>query len=120
MGDYQKEYVVTAASSAESLGSGELPVLGTPAVVAFSENCCQELARKLLVSGETTVGVQIQLEHLKASKIGGSVTVTARLTEQTTKLLSFEFTVSENQRCLARGTHQRAIVDVERFMSKIE
>lgn len=116
----EKDFLVQPSSSAQAMGSGDLEVLATPAVIAFGENTCKTMAKELLAVGQTTIGTQIQISHLKASKIGGSVKVKAHLNEQTNNLLTYGFDVFENEDCLARGTHQRAIVDVERFLSKLE
>lgn len=115
----EKDYLVKPEHSADTLNSGELAVLATPAVVAFAENTCQTLAKGLLTSGQTTVGTYIQITHLKASKIGGSVSVKVQLNEQTNGSLTYEFEVFEKEVCLAKGSHKRAIVDIERFMSRL-
>ena len=115
----EKDYLVEPQFSAQAMGSGELAVLATPAIVAFAENTCQKIAQEFLTSQETTVGVFLDVKHLRASTIGGYVKVKARLIERTDTILTYDFEVFENETCLAKGTHRRAIVEIERFMSKL-
>lgn len=113
------EFVPTAELSALNMGSGDLDVLATPAVVAYAENVCKELIRPSLAEGETTVGTQIELSHLRASKIGVPVTVSVRLTERTNQTVNFIFEAIVDGNIVAKGNHQRAVVEQARFLSRL-
>ena len=72
---HQEEFQVTSDMSALSLGSGELSVLGTPALIALVEKVCYQMLTPELDSESTSVGTHIMLDHLKGSNIGAKITV---------------------------------------------
>lgn len=115
-----KQYLITSAHSAAALGSGSLQVLGTPALIAFLENTAMEAVQANLAEGQTTVGAYISVEHLRPTAIGDTLTVTAELTEQTDRKLTFSLQAMDTHGEVAKGTHVRYIVDSKRFMQKVE
>ena len=109
-------FEVTESDTAVALGSGEVPVLGTPRMVAWCE------AVTLRESpGESSVGTRVALEHLAASPVGARVRVEARLSHRDGRLLRFEVhaTDAETDRVLAHGEITRVVVDKERFLSRV-
>ena len=119
MKSYTQSILVDKNHTASSLGSGSLEVLGTPAMVAFMENTAVK-ALDDLGEGMTTVGTVINVRHLKASKIGEKMTCTATLIHQEGRRYEFEITVTDSSGELtAIATHERAAVDVERFLRKL-
>ncbi len=111
--------IVTHELTAEVMGSGSLPVYATPAVVALIEHtACQCISN--LQAGETTVGTHIDVHHLKASAVGETVTCTATLVAQEGRKYSFTAEVMNAQgETIATATHERFMVDAERFMEKV-
>ena len=107
---------VTADMTAEALGSGDVPVLGTPAVLALAEKAACAAIADELEDGQTSVGSWVELNHLAPTPVGGRVRATARLVEAVRRKLEFEFSVSDEQQEIANGTHRRAIVDREKFL----
>lgn len=116
---YTKQFQPKETHSALAMGSGTLEVLATPAVVAFAENACHEAIASELVSEVTTVGINITINHIKASAISQEVSVEVEVTEQTDYGFSFNYLVTVADQLVATGTHRRAIVDIERFLNKI-
>ena len=111
--------IVSEKQTAESLGSGLLPVFSTPALVAFAENTCMKLIDTK--EGSSSVGIFIQVEHLKASLVGETIVCKANLVEVSDRKYSFEFEMSnEKGSIIGKGKHDRVVVDIERFMSKIK
>ena len=110
---------VTEADTAQTLGSGDVPVLGTPRVVALVEAATVRATARYLPTGTTTVGTRVELEHLSATPIGGTVTAEARLSTVDGKRLAFAVTVHDGDRLAARGTVERALVDRERFLARV-
>ena len=107
---------VTDEMSAVALGSGDVAVLGTPAVLALAERAaCAAIAGRL-GEGETSVGTWVELSHLAPTPVGGSVTAYARLVDVEGPKLTFEFSVADGAGEIARGTHRRSIVERERFV----
>lgn len=112
------EESVTEQMTAEGLGSGDVSVLGTPAVLALVETAAVAAVADELDPGTTTVGASVELEHLAPTPPGSKVTATAALTEIDGHRLRFRFEVTDPAGPVARGTHVRAIVDRDPFLRK--
>ena len=107
---YTSELTVTDDVTAVKMGSGDMPVLATPAMMAVA---------KELPEGCTTVGGHIESSHLRPTKVGDKVTATAEVTKVDGKKISFKVAAYSGDTLLGEGTHLRFIVDKERFMSKL-
>lgn len=106
---------VTADDTAIALGSGDVPVLGTPRVVALAEEAACAALIGQLDPAQTSVGVRIELDHLRASQVGATVTAAATLTAVDGRKLDFTLTVLEGDVEVARGAHRRVIADRSAF-----
>ena len=112
-----REFVVSPADTAESVGSGSLPVLGTPVLLAWCEAAtCAALD---LPDGQTSVGTRVALEHLAPSAVGASVSVTASVTYVDGRLVRFTVEARQGNKLVGTGEITRVIVDAERFMSRL-
>ncbi|MDL2290442.1 thioesterase family protein [Paludibacteraceae bacterium OttesenSCG-928-F17] len=117
--EFTQQMVVTQEYTANALGSGFLPVFGTPALVAFMEGTAAAVLSDLS-EDETSVGTLINIEHLKASKIGETITFTARITEIDRKRYVFQVEARDSSgEIVGKGTHERFVVNVDKFMSKL-
>lgn len=110
------EETVTEGMTAERLGSGDVPVLGTPAILALVEAAAVATVADELEPGTTTVGASASVDHLAPTPVGGTVTATAALAEVDGRRLTFRFEVTDAAGPVARGTHVRVVVDRERFL----
>lgn len=111
---------VEKSHAASELGSGFLDVFATPAMIAFMENTAAKVIDDL-DEGYTTVGIEINVKHLKASKIGEVVTCVAILTKQDGRIYEFEITVTDSTGdVIGTATHKRVAVEIERFMRKLD
>ena len=110
---------VTEAVSAISMGSGNLPVLATPAMMALMENAAMLAVAPHLPEGSTTVGGHISASHIKPTPVGETVTATATVTKVDGKKIEFEVKAHWGDILLGEGTHLRFIVDREKFMSRL-
>lgn len=116
----KQTFTITQEQTASNMGSGDLDVLATPALIAMLENTAKTLLSSQLSPAQTSVGIHIQLAHKKASAVGSNIQCEATLTEQG-KLFAFSLRAIDmagNE--IASGTHQRAIVDIEGFMGKLK
>jgi predicted thioesterase len=114
------ERVVTEADTATALGSGDVPVLATPRLLAWLEAATLEALNGRLDDGETSVGSRIELEHRSATAVGAEVTVTADLVAVDGRLLRFSVAAQDGDgRLLATGEVTRVVVDRERFLSRL-
>lgn len=111
---------VTDEKTAVGLGSGDLPVLATPAMLALMENAAMLAVAGELPQGSTTVGGHISSNHLMPTPKGATVTATATLTQADGRKLTFRVEAhDEAGNLLGEGTHLRFVVDRERFMSRL-
>ena len=113
---------VNEADTAEALGSGDLPVLGTPRLLALAEAACVAAVAPHLEAGQTTVGTEVSLEHKRPSRIGASLEVEAELTEIDGRRLAFMFIAygpgEGDEAVIGAGRAERVIVDTERFLTR--
>lgn len=109
---------VSAADTARAVGSGDLDVLGTPVLLAWCEAAtCAVLD---LADGSTSVGTRVEIAHLAPSPIDTEVTATAEVVERDERRARFTVTATDGAGTeVARGTVERAIVDRERFLSRL-
>lgn len=113
-------FVVTEADLASALGSGDVPVLGTPRLVAWLEAATVSAAAPELMPGETTVGTAVAIEHLAPSALGTSVTVSASIVAVRGRSIVFDCeAVDERAVVVARGSITRARVDRARFLIRL-
>lgn len=110
---------VTEADTAAVIGSGDLPVLATPRMVAGMEQAAMQAVAVALPEGSTTVGTQVAIEHLRATPVGATWTAVATLVKVDGRALHFEVEASDDKGVIGRGTHTRFVVEVARFMSKL-
>lgn len=116
-------YATTAIVSTEHLactvGSGDLPVLATPVMVAWMENAAMKCALPLLAGDESTVGSHISVSHLSPTPLGGQVTATATLVERDGRKLTFHVEAMDGKGKIGEGGHVRYIINKEKFMSRL-
>ena len=106
--------------SAANHGSGLLPVFATPAMVAFMEQTAHCSVGDLLPEGYTTVGIEINVKHIKATPIGMAVRCHSVLSKVEGKRLYFDVQAFDEVAQIGEATHVRYIVESEKFMSKIK
>lgn len=111
---------VTAAELATTLGSGDVPVLGTPAILALAESASVAAICEDLPEGTTSVGTWAEVEHLRATAIGADVEAEATLIGHHGRRLEFQVLVREGTEIIAKVRHRRVLVDRERFLAKVE
>lgn len=109
---------VTTENTAKALGSGELPVLATPAVAALIEKACWQSIAAELELDQSTVGTALTLAHTAPTPVGMVVQCDCTLTAVEDRRLRFTARVYDDVTEVASATHERYIVDKERFTSK--
>lgn len=116
---HTSELRVSEALTAIAVGSGDMPVLATPMMMALMENAAMLAVRDKLPEGSTTVGGHIESSHLKPSKIGDVVKAEAEVTKVDGKKIEFRVSAYSGETLIGEGTHLRFIVDRQKFMFKI-
>lgn len=109
---------VADVDTAEAFGSGDVPVLGTPRVVALCEQAAIAALGAALAATQTSVGMRVQIDHLAPTAIGGEVTADATLEKIEGRRLTFTVSVSDRCGLVAAGRVTRVVVERERFLSK--
>jgi predicted thioesterase len=112
------ELTVTDADTAQAMGSGDVPVLGTPRLLALAEAATVAATAAKLPPGTTTVGIRVELDHSAPTPVGGTVTALATLAKVDGRRLLFEVRVTAGEATVAEARIERALVDRQRFVSK--
>jgi predicted thioesterase len=110
---------VTEADTAETLGSGDVPVMATPRVVLLCERATCEAIAPELKEGETSVGMRVEMAHLQPVAIGQTVTAEASVERTEGRRVVFTVSVTSPNGLVAAGKITRAIVDRARFLERL-
>jgi fluoroacetyl-CoA thioesterase len=111
------DHTVADQDTAVALGSGDVPVLATPWVLALAERATVAAVAGAIGPGATTVGARVELEHLAASMVGATVRVSAELERVDGRVLEFAVEVRDGARLAARGHVTRVLVDRDAFLA---
>ena len=109
---------VTPADTAETLRSGDVPVFGTPALIAMMEQAAVAALAGALPADMTSVGVFLEVHHLAATPPGMAVNAQATVTTVDGRTVTFEVMASDAVEQIGRGVHRRALVDRARFRQR--
>jgi len=114
------EQVVTEDLTAAAVGSGLLPVFGTPFMIGLMENAAQTVLGNFLEEGQGSVGTHLDVSHTAPTPIGMKVAVEAEITNvsENGKIIDFKLTAWDEKGPIGNGTHTRAIINNERFLAK--
>lgn len=115
------QFEVTEADTAAAVGSGDLPVLGTPRLLAWCEAATCAAIAETLEPSRTSVGTRVSLEHLAASPVGERVEVQASVAYVDGRLVRFSLAASHvsDGKVVGTGEVTRVVVDRERFLSRV-
>lgn len=116
---YTSTTVVDKTNTAVALGSGDMEVFATPAMVALMENAAMKAVADYLEEDQTTVGSEINTTHIKPSALGATISATAILSSVEGRKLTFLVAACDNHGVIGEGTHTRFVVSRERFLSKL-
>lgn len=113
------ETVVRETNTALAMGSGSLHVFATPSMIALMEQAACNSVAACLDEESTSVGTLVNITHDTATGMGKKVTATATLTAVKGRKLVFEITAADEDKQIGKGTHERFIVNKEKFMAKL-
>ncbi len=111
--------IVERRHTALEVGSGDLEVFATPMMVALMEGEAMRVAKAECQEGQTTVGTLVNVQHLRATPLGGEVSATATLIAKEGRKLTFRVEAQDSKGIIGEGTHERFIVDTEKFLAKL-
>lgn len=113
------ETVVRETNTALAMGSGSLHVFATPSMVALMEQAACNAVDPCFNDSETSVGTLVNITHDAATGMGKKVTATATLTAVEGRKLVFDITAADEDKQIGKGTHERFIINKEKFMAKL-
>lgn len=116
---YTSELVVSKDHVAAVMGSGDLHVFATPAMVALMENAAMLAVAGHLPEGATTVGAMMNTSHVKPSPVDETIRATATLVGIEGRKLTFSIKAEDGKGIIGEAEHVRFVVDRERFMNKL-
>ena len=110
--------LVEREDTAAEVGSGSLLVYATPCMVALMEGAACEAIADALPDSQTTVGIELNIQHLSATPVGLEVRAEAEVTAVEGKIITFELRAFDEAGEIGKGIHKRAIVNSQKFLEK--
>lgn len=114
------ETIVTIDNTAKAFTSGALEVFATPAMISLMEETCWKMIQPELEEGLGSVGTKVDVSHMAPSAIGMTIMCEATLIEIDGRRLTFEVVCSDENGMVGMGTHERFIINNEKFMAKAQ
>ncbi len=116
----EEKRLVTGEVAVDFLGMEEARVLGTPHMIAFMEMTARNSVKSLLEPGQDTVGTLVNIKHLAATPIGMQVTFRSEVVEVDDRRILFKVEAFDEMEKVGEGTHERFVIDVARFASRVQ
>lgn len=116
--DFHKQRIVTTEVLASALGSGRANVFSTPMMIALMEATCNEGVMPYLNDDYISVGTEVCIKHVKASKLGAVIQCQGTLVSMDGPFLNFEVAAYDQVGLIGHGKHQRCIVHLKKFETK--
>jgi len=112
--------IVEEKHTARHLGSGGVNVLATPIMIALMEEAGRNAVERWLEPGQLTVGASLDVRHLAPTPMGMKVTARAELLAVDGRRLTFRVEAHDERETVGEGTHVRAIINLERFLTRVQ
>lgn len=110
--------VVEREDTALEVGSGNLLVYATPCMIALMEGAACTCIEEFLPEDKTTVGIELNIQHVSATPVGMEVTADAEIIAIEGNIITFQITASDEAGKIGEGTHKRAIVNTQKFLER--
>ncbi len=117
---YKEEKTVTMNDTAKVFGSGAAEVFATPMMIGLMEAAAMNAVKSHLPEGHSTVGISVNIRHMSATAVGKKVWAIAELIETDRKRLVFKVEAFDEDKKIGEGTHERFIIDEQKFMSSLK
>ena len=117
---YEQTITVRHEDTAAVYGSGKLEVFATPAMVGLMENTAIKCLEGKLEEGADTVGIEINVQHVKATAVGKQVSCRATVTEIDGRRVGFTCEAWDETAPIGKAVHNRFVINVEKFMNKLQ
>lgn len=117
---HEVSWMVDEGRTAAHLGSGTLRVFATPSMVLMMEDTCRRMVEPYLTAGQSTVGVSLKVRHLAPTPMGHTVRCRAEVVAVEGAVVTFRAEVWDPVEKVGEGEHKRAVIDVDRFLRRVE
>ena len=107
----------TPAQTAAAIGNAGVHVVSTPALIGFLEDACHQAIEPCYDTGEASVGTKVDVEHLAAAVLGRPIEAVAKVVGVQGRRIDFEVEARQEGKLIMKGRHQRAVIDLARFMA---
>ena len=114
------ELVVGVEHSAPSIGSGLVPVLGTPVMINLIEAAALAAVEQSLPEHHQSLGTHLDVTHVAATPVGMRVRATAEVVKVEGRTIHFRVRCDDERELIGEGTHERVVVNVERFDARVQ
>ena len=111
---------MTAANVATTVGSGRVEVFATPMMIALIEKAAIMSVDPFLEKGQSTVGTQVNVSHVAATPVGMKVWAETEVVGVDRRRITFSVKAYDERGLIGEGTHERFVVEVEKFQAKAE
>lgn len=112
-------FVVEEQNTAAHIGSGSLRVLATPSMIGMMERVSHALIARQLPEGYSSVGTMVDIRHLAPTPINARVRILSQVVEVDVRKVTLHVEAWDDQEKVGEGTHQRVIIDVQRFLQRV-
>jgi predicted thioesterase len=116
---HEEIILVTSDIAIDFLGLEGARVLSTPSMILWMEKTCRNLLVKYVEEGHDSVGTEVNVKHLAAAPLGASVTFRAEVLAVNERRVTFRVEAADEKEKIGEGTHERTIINVARFASKM-
>lgn len=114
------EVLVSESNTAKKMGSGNLDVFATPAMIALMEKAASMAVQPYIGESSSTVGTMIDVKHIAATPVGMNVAARAELIEIDGKKLIFSVEAFDGKDKIGEGRHERFIINTQKFITKVD
>ncbi len=116
----EMEFSVEEKHAAVHIGSGSVRVLATPSMILFMEITARTMIEEYLPETHTSVGTLVNVRHLAASPVGSRIRIEVTIETIEKNKITLAVSAWEGEKKIGEGTHERYVVDKERFLQQIE
>ncbi len=112
--------IVADEHTAPRIGSGLIRVLATPVMINLIEAAALNACEQLLPQGHQSLGTRLDVSHIAATPVGMRVTATAEVSRTEGRHIFFKVLAHDERDLIGEGSHERVVVDVERFDKRVQ
>lgn len=117
---HEATFRVDEPYTALHIGSGALRVLATPSMIGFMERISHQLLARCLPEGYSSVGAHVDVRHLAPTPMGWTVRITSEVVQVEGRKVTLAVAAWDEQEKVGEGLHQRVVIDLERFLSRVQ